>query len=63
MLPCLVSGEEFLLVVEEEEVVVAVVVVVFQWPQGVVMEVVAEDEHLSETAAVAELIWPDTGSY
>jgi hypothetical protein len=47
MLPCPVSGEEFLLVVleegEEEEVVV--VVVVFQWPQGVVMEAVAQDEH------------------
>jgi hypothetical protein len=49
MLPCLVSGEEFLLV--EEGVVVAV-----QWPLGVVMEAVAEDECLSEMAGVEELI-------
>jgi hypothetical protein len=38
MVPCLVSGEEFLLVVKE-----VVEVVVVQWPLGVVMEVAAED--------------------
>jgi hypothetical protein len=55
---CLVSVEEFLLVVKE-----VVEVVVVQWPLGAVMEVVAEDEHLSEMEAVVEQFLSDTGSY
>jgi hypothetical protein len=58
MLPCLVSGEEFLLVVKE-----VVEVVVVQWPLGVAMEVAVEDEHLSEMAVVVEQFLSDTGNY
>jgi hypothetical protein len=57
MVPCLVSGEEFLLVVKE-----VVEVVVAQWPLGAVMEAV-EDEHLSEMAVVVEQFLSDTGNY
>lgn len=58
MVPCLVSGEEFLLAVKE-----VVEVVVVQWPLGVVTEVAAEDEHLSEMAVVVEQFLSDTGNY